>query len=231
MEIITITPREKRSGMIMPLVATIVVFIFLLGIAMLKIGFGSRFMAARTSSEITARTAADAGIASAIHLMNEQWDRQPFSVAPTPLNTRVTYSYNVTPHPLRGFRITSTGVADRISRTVYVMTWATSFWSYVIDVGDTITFKSKIVVDVVPEDSTINPNIRTMSTEEGAVELFPNTELPGDVVVGPGGDPDSVIQVKPSSEIHGDTYAADSDIEFPPIIMPDGLPLDRKSVV
>jgi len=223
MEIIKIAPRAKRSGMIMPLVATITVFIFLIGIAMLKIGFGSRFIAARTSSEITARTAADAGLASAIHLMNGTWDREPFSVTPTPLqNTRAAFSYNVTGGP--NFTIRSTGVSDQISRTVYAMTWATSFWSYAIAVEDTITLRSNMVLDVWPEDSTFVPTIATTSTEPGAITLAPNTEIPGDIVVGPGSDPDIVVDSKASSVVHGDMYAGDSDMEFPPIYPPVGLP-------
>ncbi|MBN2269013.1 MAG: hypothetical protein JXN61_00265 [Sedimentisphaerales bacterium] len=225
MDTITIGSKAERSGMIMPLVATIVVFIFLIGIAMLKIGFGSRFIAARTSSEITARTAADAGLASAIHLMNGTWDREPFSVTPTPLqNTRATYSYTVTNGP--NFTIRSTGIADQISRAVFAMTWATSFWSYAIAVENNITFGQKIVIDVWDPEGThtdFAPTIATNSTEEGAVTLKPNSELPGDVVVGPGGNPESVIEVQPNSDIQGDTYAADTAIDFPDVIVPSDL--------
>ena len=226
MKIITTTQKERRSGMIMPLVATIVVFIFLIGIAMLKIGFGSRFIAARTSTEIVARSAADAGIASAIHLMNEQWDRQPFSVAPTPLpNTRATYSYSVTGGP--NFTIRSAGVADQTTRTIYVMTWATSFWSYAIFVQDDLYFRNAITLGVWDPEGThpgFTPTIGTTSTEPGAVTLKRGTVIPGDIVVGAGGDPAEVIDSKANSIVYGNTYPTDTDIDFPPVSPPVGLP-------
>ena len=61
MGISRILPKAKRGAFILPLIATIVVFIFLIGIAVLKIGFGSRYIAAMTSTDIAARCAADAG--------------------------------------------------------------------------------------------------------------------------------------------------------------------------
>ena len=93
-----ITTKATRSGMIMPLVATIMVFIFLIGIAMLKVGFSSRFTAARTTSEIVARSAADAGLAMAMHLMAEDL-ATPSVVSYDFPNSRASYSYSVTSVP------------------------------------------------------------------------------------------------------------------------------------
>jgi hypothetical protein len=228
MDTITITPKEKRSGMIMPLVATIVVFIFLLGIAMLKIGFSSRFTAARTTTEIAARSAADAGLAMAMHLMTAYLETPSTCNYTFPNTTRTSFFYEVTdvtvaPDPIRRFRIRSTGVSDQISRTVYAMTWATSFWSYAIAVDGDLSFKSKTVIDTWPTTGG-EVDIRTNSIEPSAVTLFPNTSIPGDVVVGPGGDADEVVQVKSSSEIDGQVYAADNAIDFPDVSLPAGLP-------
>lgn len=223
MDTITITPKAKRSGMIMPLVATIVVFIFLLGIAMLKIGFSSRFTAARTTTEIVARSAADAGLAMAMHLLKET--RSVSSASDVPLeNTRAAFSYTVTPDPVRGFRIRSVGTSGNMSKTVYAMTWATSFWSYAILVDDTINLKSNMLLDVWPENSTFTPTIGTTSTETGAITLSPNTNIPGDIVVGAGSNPDTVVNSKKTTIINGDVYASDNDLEFPFWPVPGGLP-------
>lgn len=218
---------NRYSGLVLPLVATIVIFIFLIGIAVLKVGFGGRYIAAMTSTQIAARSAADAGLTMALHEMNNTlWSDSTLpSAGDVPLpNSRAYYSYSVAPNAVGGYTITSTGACDRETRNVYAMTRRTAFWNYAIAVEDSIAFKSKIVIGVVPDGSDFTPDIRTNSIDPGAVELFPNTELPGDVVVGPGGEPESVIQVKPSSVIHGDTYAGDTAIDFPDVVLPGGLP-------
>lgn len=225
MDTITITPKAKRSGMIMPLVATIVVFIFLLGIAMLKIGFSSRFTAARTTTEIAARSAADAGLAMAMFRMAP--GISPYSLEGYQVqnkNPKTTFSYWVTLDPVRGFRIRSVGTSGNMSKTVYAMTWATSFWSYAILVDDTINLKSNMLLDVWPENSTFTPTIGTTSTETGAITLSPNTNIPGDIVVGAGSNPDTVVNSKKSTIINGDVYASDNDLEFPFWPVPGGLP-------
>jgi len=226
--------KNRCSGLVLPLVATIVVFIFLIGIAVLKVGFGGRYIAAMTSTQIAARSAADAGLTVAMHEMNKKllvrpWDNSTLpSAADVRLpNCRAYYSYTVTDNLAGGYTITSTGKCDRETRNVYAMTRRTSFWSYAIAVENTITFGSKIVMDVWDPDGNylgLTPDIRTSSTEPDAVKLKPNSELPGDVVVGPGGDPESVIQVKPNADIHGETYAADTVIDFPDVVLPVGLP-------
>jgi len=220
---------SKYSGLVLPLVATIVVFIFLIGIAVLKVGFGGRYIAAMTSTQIAARSAADAGLTLAMHEMNKKllvrpWDNSTLpSAADVRLpNCRAFYSYTVTDNPAGGYTIASTGKCDRETRSVYAMTSRTAFWNYAIVVDGDLSFKSKTVIDTYPETGGA-VDIRTNSVERGAVELFPNTSIPGDVAIGPGGDADEVVQVKSGSDISGQVYAADSAINFPPVTVPGGL--------
>lgn len=228
------SPRAKRSGMIMPLVATIMVFIFLIGIAMLKVGFGSRFIAARTSSEIAARTAADAGLGAAMFEIKKRgtgMGMPPVTGISLP-NSRASYSYTVEPvsevdsgHP-NTYKIRSVGTADGHARTVYATTWAISIWSFAILVDGQLSLKSKMTIgvwDPYGDYPDFVPTIGTTSTIDGSVDLFPNTEIPGDIVVGAGSDPEDVINSKASSTVSGDMYALDSDIVFPPVIVPEGL--------
>ncbi len=53
-----------------------------------------------------------------------------------------------------------------------------------------------------------NAEVRTNSTERGAVALTGNATLKGNAVVGPGGDPQSVIQLGPRAVITGSRTAA-----------------------
>lgn len=212
---------NKCGGLVLPLVATIVVFIFLIGIAVLKVGFGGRYIAAMTSAQIAARSAADAGLTLAVHKMNEPWTSPPSGEGDLP-NSRSSYLYSVAPNPDGGYTITSTGRRDRETRSVYAITWRTLLWSYAIAVDGDLSFKSKTEIDTWPTTGG-EVDIRTNSIDRSAVELFPNTSIPGDVVIGPGGDADEVVQVKSSSEINGQVYAADSAIDFPPVTVPADL--------
>ena len=225
-----ISLKASRSGLVMPLVATIVVFILLIGIAMLKIGFGSRFIAARTSSEIMARCAADAGLGVAMYEVKKRNAAgQPLPhTASNALNSRASYSYSVTGEPdpchFYIYTITSAGTADKIDKTVYAATWATSFWSFAIMVQDELLFRNKITLGVWPEGTDFTPTIGTTSTDPGAITLKQGTTIPGDIVVGAGGVPEEVINTKAGSIVTGDTYAAETDVDFPPVSPPVGLP-------
>ncbi|MHC4742111.1 MAG: DUF7305 domain-containing protein [Planctomycetota bacterium] len=225
----------KRRGMIMPLVATIMIFIFLLGLGMLKVGFGSRFTAARTSSEIMARSAADAGLGVAMYEIkkrNAMGTPPPWIIdSPSVLlpNSRASYKYTVAPTTdfphANAYRIHSVGTADGQARTVYAATWATSFWSFAIMVYDDLWLRTKMTLGVWDPEGThpdFAPTIGTTSTDPGAVTLAPKTEIPGDIVVGAGADPEEVIDSKANSIVYGDTYPADTDIDFPPVFPPAG---------
>ena len=47
--------------------------------------------------------------------------------------------------------------------------------------------------------------------------------VPGDVIIGPGGDPEDVIDTKASTTIEGDSYAAKDEIDFPSVVVPEPL--------
>jgi len=224
MKIKRMLSRNNCGGLVLPLVATIVVFIFLIGIAVLKVGFGGRYIAAMTSTQIAARSAADAGLTLALHEMNNTlWSDSALpSAGDVPLpNSRAYYSYSVAPNTVGGYTITSTGKRDGETRYVFAMTSRTLLWSYAIAVDGSLTFKPKTTIDTYP-DAAGEVDIRTNSTVPGAVWLGPDTHIPGDIVVGPGGA-DDVVQVKASSEIDGQVYAADSTIDFPPVTVPADL--------
>ncbi|MCH9022141.1 MAG: hypothetical protein IID32_05195 [Planctomycetes bacterium] len=93
-----------------------------------------------------------------------------------------------------------------------------------------IILKENGVVDITNVDpSDTRPlQIGTNSTDMGAINLGNSATINGDILVGPGGDPDLVIDYGSSSTITGDVYAMSKAWEPPPIVVPQNL-LDAPS--
>lgn len=220
---------KKRRGGVLALVLTIAVCLAIIGFGMMQLGFGSRFISAKTTSGITAREAADAGITEAVYLLNQKllvWPRD-FTDLPTatdlvlnPVSSQPTYSYEVLPSDANnpgfynGFTVHSTGIYRDQLKKVHAVTTLQTYWAG-IGVRLNADINSKTVFGCIPEGSDAVFSIRTNSTEPGAINLAPNTEITGEIVVGPGGDPESVITDKKTSVIDGPTYAASELLDFP----------------
>ena len=67
--------KKYPRASILPLAVVMVVILFIIGMALLELGFGARLNAIIGSGYITARAAADAGIAQALHVMNSQFNQ------------------------------------------------------------------------------------------------------------------------------------------------------------
>jgi hypothetical protein len=68
--------------------------------------------------------------------------------------------------------------------------------------------------------------LRTNSKHKRPVKLRGNVIIDGDVIVGPGGDPDTSVEMKDGAEITGDVYAAAEKTEPPAVTLP--TPLENK---
>ena len=225
--------KRNKRGMVLPLVIGIAIILAILGFGLLKLGFSSQLVSILTKAEISARSAADAGLAEAMYKMNEKlalgpWD--PTAVLPgaagvtlEPDSSRARYSYSVNgvlwpPY----YRIDSTGESVRAVKTVSVITSMHSYWAG-IGVKMNVNINSKTEFGTIPPQSDFVFSIRTNSTEPGSINLAPNTHIPGEVVVGPGGDPEEVIIGKSTTTIDGATYAATEYMDFPFKPLPVGL--------
>ena len=88
--------RSKRPGSVIALVLFAVVLLVLSGVGVLSLGQTVRVFSIRTAAEVTARTAADAGITKAIWQMNENLpDAGPCEGTAVLPNCGATYSYIV----------------------------------------------------------------------------------------------------------------------------------------
>jgi len=227
--------RQKR-GSVMVLVVFVVVLLLLLGTAVLSLGLNARTYVARNASEVAARCAADAGVARAIYLMNskltatkeagEKWDNStlPSETDIALPNCSSTYSFKITGDPLHGFGITSTGKCRGTEKTVHGSLIVKSLWSG-IGVIEDIYLANNVQLGTYPPGGDFT--IWTNSIIPGSVYIRNNVTVPGDVIIGPGGnpsigEPDSVIVLENSAVITGQTVAAPE----PFILQPAQPPLD-----
>ena len=128
--------RRKQKGSILVLVVTIMVILMITGLGLLRLGYSSRILAVRSSFEIMAIEAADAGFVQAKLLMDKKlqeelvWNNSDMpSATDVPLaNSDATYSYGVTGNAA-GFTVTSTGVAGNATRTVNGLLKIKSLWT------------------------------------------------------------------------------------------------------
>jgi Tfp pilus assembly protein PilX len=217
--------KKKRSGSILALTAVMVVIMALLGIVMVKLGGMARVRSARAATDVVARAAADTGLTQAVKLMNNKltaeakWNNSILPEAtgvPLP-HTDAIFSYKVNGTQKGGFQVRSKGKCAFSERNVAARLSIETLW-FGIGVKESVDIMSKTNFVTIPAGSGFT--IRTNSIADGAISLYPNTSIPGDVIVGPGGDPDTAIDAKVSSVIAGDAYAAEEEINFPDVVVP-----------
>jgi hypothetical protein len=227
------TERSRRRGAVLALAVAMVVVLAIIGLVLIRLGGDARVRAARTVADMRARAAADAGLTQAIRLMNKKlvdelvWDNStlPSATDEALPNGNASFTYTVEGDQNIGFLVISVGQSAFASRTVYTRLSIESMW-FGIGVREYVDVLSKTTFDTIPAGGDFT--IRTNSTEDRAVQLFPDTYVPGDIIIGPGGDTETVISTKKSSTIEGDTFAAAEEIEFPEPVVP---PLPYKGVL
>jgi len=260
--IIEITKKQRRtnrSGFAMSLAALMVVLLSLVGLGLLRIGLEARMMAARTTAEMSARTAADAGLTKAVFEMNKNLNVRPWNfsnlISPTGNalpGTNASYAYKIEGITKDAeYKITSIGQSGRAAKTVSATLVIQGAFNYaVFSQGYAIPKQPKPPKQKPPapkplkkggkleingyivDDSYIsNPSeayrgtiqLRTNNTHKRSVKLRENTVVNGDVIVGPGGDPDKVIEMKKGAEITGDAYPATERQELLSVSLPKSL--------
>jgi len=92
---------RARRGAVLPLVLIAIVLLLVMGLGTLRLGLQARVYASRTSDDIAARAAADAGLTKAIWALNQRHaggrsaGPLPQQVEQTLANCRATYSYEM----------------------------------------------------------------------------------------------------------------------------------------
>jgi hypothetical protein len=197
--------QTKKRGSAIPLAIVVVLILLAMGTGLLSMGLNSRTFSLRTTSDITARCAADTGLTMALYQMNEKLKVQPWSASTLPKATDTkllycdaSYSYSVTGNLANGYIMQSVGKADQAQRTVYATLGLRGLFEHAILTKGSLVLKSGTVIDGYnsgdPLDTDFNVDIGTQSTADSMVVLNSGVTVKGDVLVGLGGNPDTVIK-------------------------------------
>jgi len=235
----------KSTGSSLVLVVLGVLILIIMGGGLLNLQLQGQLLGIRTGSEIKARAAADAGLEKAVFSMNQilsakAWsnDVLPWVTDESLPNCDATFGYKIVARSLSGpkseFRISSIGKSGRTSRTVSAVVGLKSLFDSAILVQDRISLMPNTLVAAYnsadPTDTDLDLKIGTISVEADRIPLGPGTVIDGDVFVGVGGNPKTVIGA--GGTITGEKYALTEEVEFPvinPPVLPDmGTGLDAK---
>ncbi|NQT00808.1 MAG: hypothetical protein HQ580_02165 [Planctomycetes bacterium] len=223
--------QSKKRGSAIVLAALVVIILLAMGTGLLRLGLHSRTFSLRTTSDIKARCAADTGLTMALYQMNEKL-QVPWSYSSLPIaeETRLlycdaSYSYSVTGDLVGGYIIESVGKAGNAERTVYATIELEGLFENAILTKKNMILKPDTVIDGYnsqdPFDTDFKANIGTQSTADSSIILNSSVIVEGDVIVGLGGDPGTVI--KDLGATTGDQFGG-TEYDPLPLITPPALP-------
>jgi len=227
---ITAKMAGPRDGFAVVLVMCAVVILFVIGGSVLSLGLHSRKLAVRTSSEIAARCAADAGLTKAFFEMNEKlkvipWDGRvlPEATNEVLLNSNATYTYAVTGDAGSGYVLTSTGKSGLREKIISCSLPLQGPFERAILTQGSIILKAGTVIQgynsADPWDTDIKVHVGTKSILDDSVVLNSGVVVNGDVFVGVGGNVDTTIKDL-GATTHRE-YALIEKIELPVITAPE----------
>lgn len=224
--------RINQKGSILFLVVVMIVILALIGLGLIRLGLNARLLAIHETGKLAARAAADAGLSRAMQLMmakdaNELiWDNSTLPPTTTAVFTNISYqnagyTCDVSGDPNSGWQINSTGTAGNATKTVHCKLVPKSLW-FGIGVKSGIDVKPGTTFGTVPVSGG-DFKLATNSTSPDSIVLKVGVTIPGDIIVGPGGNPDTIINEKSTTTITGTTYPSETVIQFPPVIVPPNL--------
>ena len=145
--------QSKKTGSAIPIVLIAIVILSVMGAGLLSLGFQSRAYAIRTTSEITARNAADAGLTKAIYQMNEKLQVKPWNESTLPMatgesltNCDATFSYTIALND-GAYHIESIGSSGQTQKTVNAVLRLNGPFEYAIFTENSIELKNGAVID------------------------------------------------------------------------------------
>ncbi|MHC4309540.1 MAG: DUF7305 domain-containing protein [Planctomycetota bacterium] len=233
--------KSKRTAFTLPLVMFVIILVLIMGNGLLSLGLHRQISGVRTSSEIVARAAADAGITKALFEMNRKLKVKPWDNGNLPQttdeilpNTDATYSYMVTENPgigySPGYSVESIGKYGTTQRIIHCNLVLKGLFEHAILTKKDLILKSDTWVQGYnssdPFDDEIKVMVATQSTSPSTMILNNGVGVEGDVAVGVGGNVDTVI--KDLGATTHKKYSLLENFDFPLVTPP---PLPGKGVV
>jgi hypothetical protein len=220
----------ERGGFALAAMLCTVVILLIIGTGVLAVGLHSRKFAVRTSSEMIARCAADAGVTKALFEMNEKlkvipWDDSslPEAIGETLPNSDATYSYAVTGDIVSGYKLISKGKYGLGEKLINCSLSLAGPFERAILAQENVILKSGMLIDGYnssdPWDTDIDVQVGTTSILSDSIVLNMGVVVNGNVAVGVGGNVDTVIKDLGASTYR--RYAMLEEIELPLITAPE----------
>ncbi|MHC4212213.1 MAG: DUF7305 domain-containing protein [Planctomycetota bacterium] len=195
---------QQGSAIVMVMVAVLVLMIT--GVGLMSLGAQGRIRAIRTSEEIEARGAADAGLQKAIYEMNQQLMSKKFGDSSMPYATSQTlpncdsiFSYKVAAASGKSeYIVASVGTSGRVMKSVSATLGLQGLYEYAILAQNSLILKSDTIIDGYNSsdlsDTDNGVEIATLSTASDQIILNMNVTVNGDVLVGLDGDPSVTVK-------------------------------------
>jgi len=235
--------RQKRRGAALPMAIIAIMILLAMGVGLLSLGTNNRIYAARTSSVIASRCAADAGLTMALFQMNDSLQTKPWSLdaLPEAENMDLPYfdgvcSYEITGDLAGGYVATSTGTFGSAQKTVSADLELKGLFDHAVLTKADLILKSGTNLDAYnsadASDTETDADIATQSISDSAIVLNSGVSVSGDVRVGRGGNPDTVIKDL-GATVDGWKYAMPendtlTDIEAPTTLFDMGTGISAK---
>ncbi len=204
------------------------VILTILGTGMLAVGYHARVRAIRNANQIIARSAADAGIIKASHLLKKAKKQQKLNTLPINATFQLPDSdcsctYSIL-NDSGSYTITSTGyysTAQVTTETTYQLVGMP--YEYAVYSLDGIELKNSALIDWYNYQDDEEPlKVGTDSTDSGSIDMKNSSYINGDVIVGAGGDISKVIK-QTGGTYSGDAYAQSSTYSPDMVTVPQYL--------
>jgi hypothetical protein len=188
--------KSKRAGSSLVVVVVTIVILLLIGNGVLTLGLQGQLGAVRTSSDIAARSAADAGLTKALYEMNQwlgvgKWNDAtlPEAMHEAPPNCDATFSYAVAPASLgNNFGVKCIGQSGSATRNVSATLRLRGLWDDAILAKEMIKLYSGTLVDGYdssdPTVTDVPISIGTQSWNPDDITLQPGAVVDGEILYG-----------------------------------------------
>lgn len=198
--------KSKKTGSVLVLVLLLVLVSMIIGTGLLALGTQSRVASINQVQDMMARSAADAGLERAVQEINNAVTAKTWSesVKPHVNNAALPYSdsiYSVKTvydGSTEEYEVVSVGTNRNRTHSVKAMLKLKGLFDYAVLLKESLILKSGTIVDGYhSEDSSITDiglQIATVSTEPDQIILNMGSTVNGEVLVGVGGDTESVIK-------------------------------------
>ena len=220
--------QSKSQGSALVLAMLAVITLLITGHGILSLGLNSRIFTMRNSSEVVARCAADAGLTKAVFKMNKKliakaWNDSilPQATNQTLLGCDATFSYEVTGNSSSGYTIRSVGKRGLAQKNVTATLQLKGLFDYAIFTAETLSLENNNTVNGYNSSTgqtDLPIQIGTKSIAPDSIKIGVGSTIDGNVVVGAGGDPATVVYN--DGTIVGLTYPASEEHVFPTITAP-----------